>query len=871
MKYKDKKYLLIIFSITAFVIRLLPWKYTIVDNGKWVVFLQPDAYYHLRRATIWAQNFPKIITLDYYMSYPFGAECPWPPLYDWFIAVLSLILGLGKYDAKMVHLVTALLPPVIASLCIIATYMVVKRVWKNDRIALFASFFAIIMPGMLGYSTVASGDHHIAETFVGLLFYYYALKIVEDSKDQKIQNKDILITGLLISVGLLVWQGEIVFYTIFAFFLIVFFLLNNKKIGYINKVSVSFLYIAFIGSSVVALIRFIIPRATSLSLFDFGYFSYFQPVYITFVFSCVFVFGKIIQIFNTNIKKFIAISSIVVSGFIIIIFFLKPLREGIWLGLNFLFKTDPWHSSINEFQSTFTINQLKSSFYSVEGLINIGYFLSFILPFIYSMIYSVRYVREKNKMFYVMPYDINIRKIDKIVYIKNTEYNYINGRICRKINDNIKNMSIFFIVVATSFFFLAIYQKRWTNSYSPILAMGLALFTNTIYMKIKKGHSFFKEYIYWRSKIKKDKVGPITRLIFLWEKSPIVFSILIIIFILMPYYIIVSEIVIRKGYGIESDVYNSLQWMRIYTPKTSHLYKPDKKPEYGVLSQWDMGHFIQYIAERPTIVNNFGHQLPGDGFKTALYVWSIESEDELKNILDRYQVRYLILTDPVVYMNNSTKEYLKKGFVENSIEFVPAHFGASIPYPKDEFFKYPLPNLWVFDGSSNGFRSAAKNFRLVFESQNPNYVQYFEDREIKKIKIFEYVKGCKIKGKANPRDIIYIRGEFVTNFDRYFEWEAAAIANDNGEFEGILPYATSEDNLFVKPLSPYYFFTKEKMYRIYTTNDDVEKGNEITVDLTKGDNIPDIMKNEVKEKISSLAGKVKSKSYIKIHRKLNEK
>lgn len=61
------------------------------------------------------------------------------------------------------------------------------------------------------------------------------------------------------------------------------------------------------------------------------------------------------------------------------------------------------------------------------------------------------------------------------------------------------------------------------------------------------------------------------------------------------------------------------------------------------------------------------------------------------------------------------------------------------------------------------------------------------------------------------------------------------------------------------------------MYRVYTTNDDVLNGNEIIVNLTKGDRIPDIMKNEIKEKIASLAGKVKSKSYIKIHRKLNEK
>jgi asparagine N-glycosylation enzyme membrane subunit Stt3 len=194
-------FLLSFFTLSAFLLRLLTWKTSIAGFGKEFAFVQPDAFYHFRRAMIWAINFPKMPTLDYYMAYPYGAECPWPPLYDWFIALMANIITLGNPTQKVVGLIIALLPPVLAALCVFPTYKIVKLIFNNERIAIFSAFFAITMPGMLGYSHVASGDHHVAETFLCLWFFYYGVLSVKKSIEGLDNKKEALTAGLFLTLG----------------------------------------------------------------------------------------------------------------------------------------------------------------------------------------------------------------------------------------------------------------------------------------------------------------------------------------------------------------------------------------------------------------------------------------------------------------------------------------------------------------------------------------------------------------------------------------------------------------------------------------------------------------------------------------------
>ncbi|GAB4433013.1 MAG: hypothetical protein OHK0040_03360 [bacterium] len=865
-KLNNPSVILGFFVLTAFILRLLPWNSIIIDWGKTVIFIQPDAYYQMRRSMIWATNFPNLVTMDYYMAYPFGAECPWPPLYNFTIAVLTLIFSGGKPNAQVLQLITALLPPIIAALCIIPVYKIVKVAWRNERIAIFASFFAIIMPGMLGYSTIGSGDHHVAETFLFLWFFYYGLKLIQAILDGRKYVNEILKTGFMISLGILIWQGQVVFFTVWAVYLFLVVLLNYKDSDFTKKISSSFMFAAFIGSAVAAFVRFIIPRSTEQTLFDFGFFSYFQPLYVSFIFFAVFIF----QIFFRKVKENrtnLIKSGIVLLIVVVILLAIAPLRKGIIDGIKFLLKSDPWHSSINEFQTTFSFKMMMNNYNTKQGLMDIVYFLSFLFPLCFGFMYLYRVFKWKENKLYFLFYQMKgIRNISNGDF-KAKRYQKPDEII--KIERESRIRILFYGVSGVMIGLLAFYQKRWGNAFSPILAMGIALFANAAYLKIKAGHGILREFMQWRREKKKIKAGLLSRFIIYWERSPFVLSLLCVLFVMVPYFYIAEGMLNTQGYPIQSDLYNSLVWIKNYTPKTSHLWKPDKKPEYAILAPWDHGHYIQYISERPTIVNNFGHQLRGDGFKVSNYVWSCETEEELVDIVERYNVRFLFLNDPINYISKKSAAYLKPGFLDKYIIFQDGHFGEKIPAATELFFSLPLPRIWVFDGSSTSYGPAIKHFRLVFESQNASFLQYFEDIELKFYKMYEYVKGAKIVGKASPRSIVFFTAHFVTNFDREFDWNAAAIADENGNFKGTLPYATADDNIFVKPLSPYIVYADGKVLELVVSNEDVINGKTINIDLTKGKKAPKAFEENVKGILKNIAGQVKSTTFINIHKKPN--
>ncbi len=863
-RLNNSKVILGFFVVTAFVLRLLPWNSIIVNGGKTVIFIQPDAYYQMRRAMIWAMNFPKLITMDYYMAYPFGAECPWPPLYNFTIAVLTLIFSGGKPNQQVLQLVTAFLPPLIAAMCIIPVYKIVKLVWKNERIALFSAFFAIIMPGMLGYSTIGSGDHHVAETFLFLCFFYFGLNLLNlILSGRKNLLREIFIVGIMIALGILIWQGQVVFFTIWCIYLALVILLNRNDRNFTKSVALSFLFSGLIGAAVAAFVRFLIPRSTEQTLFDFGFFSYFQPIYVFFIFFAVYVLCLTINKLQEDSKNYwkIVTGIVIVAGVILVI---PPLRKGVFDGVNFLLKSDPWHSSINEFQTTFSWKKFAATYNTKEGMIDIIYFFSFLFPLCFGFLYLYRGLKWKKSRIYFVFYHTKLIKppVNGIKLISP----FYKTDVLKKENDS-RILVLFYGISGVMLGLMAFYQKRWGNAFSPVLAIGIALFANAVYLKIKAGHGFFREFLQWRREKKRLKPGIITRFIVYWEKSPFFLSLFCVFFVMVPYFYIAESMINTQGYPIQSDLYNSLVWIKNYTPKTSHLWQPDKKPEYAILAPWDHGHYIQYISERPTIVNNFGHQLRGDGFKISNYIWSCETEEELIDIVNRYGIRFIFLNDPINYLNKKYSVYFKPGFIEKYIVFKDFHFGELVPMPNDLFFTLPIPRMWAFDGSSTSFGPALKHFRLVFESQNPQPLQYFDDSEIKIYKMYEYVKGVKIVGKAAPRSIVFITAHFISNFDREFDWNAAAIADENGNFKGTLPYATSEDNIFVKPLSHYIIYADGKAVEVNISNEDVLNGKTINVDVTKGKTAPKEFQENVRNILKSIAGHAKTPSFINIHKK----
>ena len=96
------------------------------------------------------------------------------------------------------------------------------------------------------------------------------------------------------------------------------------------------------------------------------------------------------------------------------------------------------------------------------------------------------------------------------------------------------------------------------------------------------------------------------------------------------------------------DWRESLDWMGNNTPETgvnyTTIYNPQTfqyPPEaYGVMSWWDYGHMITYIAKRIPNANPFQQGVVGPA-GSANFFMSI-SEDEGNQVLDRAKTRYII-------------------------------------------------------------------------------------------------------------------------------------------------------------------------------------------------------------------------------------
>lgn len=230
----------------------------------------------------------------------------------------------------------------------------------------------------------------------------------------------------------------------------------------------------------------------------------------------------------------------------------------------------------------------------------------------------------------------------------------------------------------------------------------------------------------------------------------------------------------------KSDLMAALAWLRDNTPKTSFYPTADRVPEYGVLSDWGLGAYLDYVARRPTVATNFGWETHGLFESTSFLTGTIPEDAE--KILRQNRVRYLFLSDVTGSLPSlrSIAEYgRKKGY------------GAAATGPFDPLSSM-FYRLYIRDGSAYGVgghgEHALGKYRLVFESANGimdpfvGFVSHY--------KIFELVPGAVIKGKAAKGREVQLALMLHSLQGRSFVYRDSAVADGNGGFTFVVPYAT---------------------------------------------------------------------------------
>jgi oligosaccharyl transferase (archaeosortase A-associated) len=706
------------------------------------VFLETDPYYHMWRVFSYIDTFPRTSVFDPYINYPHGALVGWPPLFDQITALISIIIGLGGPDIRLVETIGAFMPVAFGIFSIVAVYFITKEIF-NENAALFSSLLIAVIPAHVQISFLGFTDHHIAEVLFSVLAYMFFIRSLNTGS-----LRYAIVSGIIIGISFLTWQGAPIFMGILLSYAIIQFVLDRKS----NDRSDYLVFtgtVSFVSAILVMLIFYIwTPWQHSITS---GALSYFQLLFLAISAVTILLSGMIAGLVKEK-KWFyylLIIFALFASIFLLIYIAIPSLYLGISNGIGYLLRDAPVLKQISEAQPlfyTFDGKFLGWQFFSnpVWNAFTLSFYFG-VSGFLW-FLYSLRNGMDKGKLF----------------------------------------LAVWTLIVLV----LALFQRR----FSYMLAVNIALLSG-----------FFLDDIM-------RKAGSIPVKSNLKKYFPSFIYLFFVLILILPNIALSNELS-KYPPRPSDDWYDSLVWLKDNTPEITD------EERYGIMAWWDYGNWILYISKRPVVANNF--QIGGD--EAARFF--VEQDETLANtIMDNRNARYVIV-DHRMGLNKFRQgdKIVLRGTFMAVASFADKDISSYLDennLPNRNYLETMYARMHVFDG--NGL----KNYRMVYESGETHYNLF--DRSTKNIKIFEYVKGAAITGKASPDETVLLSGSVVTNQERTFEYVQEVKADNNGGFEFTVPY--SKESRYETRLSNGYMIKYgNSSISIDVSENDIIRGNTIKV------------------------------------------
>ena len=238
--------------------------YDQVFSGDWIKFTGADGYYHMRLIDNLVHNFPHLISTDPYMLHPGAVWITRIHFFDWLLASIIWVIGLGSPTQHTIDIVGAYFPAVLGALTVIPVYFIGKEIF-NRWVGVISAGLIAFMPGeFLGRSILGFTDHDVAGTLfttVTIMFLILAVKAARQRGltfshfqhgDRAAITRPIiysLLTGIFLGIYLVTWEGALLFVLIiFAYFVIQFIIdhLRQQSTDYLCPVGVITFLIALL-------------------------------------------------------------------------------------------------------------------------------------------------------------------------------------------------------------------------------------------------------------------------------------------------------------------------------------------------------------------------------------------------------------------------------------------------------------------------------------------------------------------------------------------------------------------------------------------------------------------------------------------------
>jgi dolichyl-diphosphooligosaccharide--protein glycosyltransferase len=702
----------------AVAVRGLPWRQ--VFTGGDILFMGNDAYYHLRRIVHSIVNFPATLEFDRYINFPSGARPIWTPIFDWWVAATALPFA---PDARAtdpaawaaVEMWAAWVPPLLGGACVVVAWALARR-HLGGVLALSSALILSVLSAHVWYSQVGFLDHHAAVALLSTLALASTMALLAADPSTRAPFASIA-TGLFFASCLLLWPGSLLHVGLLEGGLLIH-LATRRDAAPARTTALRF---AGVNAAATLLV---FPFAWAQEWQQWGtasplVLSRFQPWFFAVLTAFGLVYASACRIPGQVRRNAVAaaLGIALVSASAILMPELVAGVEDAWR----------WIARVEGFQAQVVESEpllVSTGHLSLEPALN--RLSAFVLIFPLALAWAAHRERHRPPVLLLLGF-------------------------------------------AAGLFLATLAQKRFFNSlsvpYAIVMAWALHAFWDAVPETWRRSRGRRRAA---RAALVAAAVGlllpsldgwriPLRNELRAWRGEPAA----------------IWRVSVRQQRSL-----TTARWLRDETPATSGWLDDEARPEYGVLAPWALGHILEYVARRPTVVNPFGDDLGSHNWDVVQRYY-LGGEREAATILDRLGARYVVASHRPGFLGQEALP----GAMFYSLYFFDGARRSTLPLVRDHPAPEPL-----------------RRHRLLYESP-PR--QGTGDDGPSSFKVFEFVPGASIQGRAGAGASVRLSLSLETNRGRLVTYEDQVRAGPDGRFAIRVPYANQDGPMATRVAGEY--------------------------------------------------------------------
>jgi dolichyl-diphosphooligosaccharide--protein glycosyltransferase len=246
MKLSTKiRYGLALFAVFLIALFLRTYfNYHNVFASGWVNFQETDNYFHMRQVLMLALHFPHRMLIDPYGLYPGGMPISQPPFFYLLWGFFAWVFGAGSPTQKVIETVGAYLPAIVGALVTVPVYFIGKELF-NKKAGLIGAALVGILPGaFLWRSMLGFPEYHVTEVLFSATAMMFLILAVKSSGQNQVSFESLrkrdwgtlrrpllysVLAGIALGVYLLTWQGGGLFIFIIFVFAVIQFVIDHLR------------------------------------------------------------------------------------------------------------------------------------------------------------------------------------------------------------------------------------------------------------------------------------------------------------------------------------------------------------------------------------------------------------------------------------------------------------------------------------------------------------------------------------------------------------------------------------------------------------------------------------------------------------------